>query len=73
MSARARAGGNSAKASSGISTLTPELGDSADLFVRDILKSGQGQCREDLVETLVVSAGTLKGAASACSGNSLTS
>lgn len=49
-----RVGGNSAKASTGINALTPEKGDTSELFVDDTIKSGQGLSHPDLVETLVV-------------------
>eukprot|EP00887_Chlorella_sp_A99_P002099 scaffold21.g2099.t1 len=46
-------GGNSNKASSGINALTPEQGDSLEIFKADTLKSGGGLSNERLVETLV--------------------
>lgn len=46
-------GGNTAKANSGINVLTPEQGDSADIFKEDTLRSGGGRCRPELVDALV--------------------
>mmetsp|Transcript_37791 Transcript_37791/g.96735 ORF Transcript_37791/g.96735 Transcript_37791/m.96735 type:complete len:469 (+) Transcript_37791:242-1648(+) len=48
-----RAGGNSHKASSGISILSPEHGDTEEHFVQDCLDSGRGLCVPLLVQTLV--------------------
>jgi aspartate oxidase len=50
-----RPGGNSQKASSGISILSPENGDSEEQFIEDCLASGRGLCVSELVEALVVS------------------
>jgi aspartate oxidase len=47
-------GGNSAKASSGINSVTPELGDSAAAYAADTLQSGGGLSARELVDTLVV-------------------
>jgi succinate dehydrogenase/fumarate reductase flavoprotein subunit len=47
-------GGNSAKASSGISALTPETGDDEALFEADTLRSGGGRSSSALMHTLVV-------------------
>eukprot|EP00873_Tetraselmis_striata_P030001 jgi/Tetstr1/450265/TSEL_037301.t1 len=49
-----RAGGNSHKASSGISILSPEHGDTEEHFVQDCLDSGRGLCVPLLVQTLVL-------------------
>jgi succinate dehydrogenase/fumarate reductase flavoprotein subunit len=49
------AGGNSAKASSGINAINIDGGDSAELFANDTLKSGGSLSKEDLVTRLVVS------------------
>jgi len=46
-------GGNSAKASSGISALTPAEGDENDTYTRDTLESGGGRSRPELVAQLV--------------------
>lgn len=46
-------GGNSAKASSGLSALTPASGDSEESFISDTLKSGGGLSDEQLVRKLV--------------------
>jgi aspartate oxidase len=48
-------GGNSAKASTGISALTPEKGDTEAAYIQDTMASGQGFSQETLVDTLVVS------------------
>eukprot|EP00193_Tetraselmis_chui_P021976 CAMPEP_0177771646 /NCGR_PEP_ID=MMETSP0491_2-20121128/11727_1 /TAXON_ID=63592 /ORGANISM="Tetraselmis chuii, Strain PLY429" /LENGTH=161 /DNA_ID=CAMNT_0019289257 /DNA_START=214 /DNA_END=700 /DNA_ORIENTATION=- len=48
-----RPGGNSQKASSGISILSPENGDSEEQFIEDCLASGRGLCVPELVEALV--------------------
>lgn len=51
-------GGNSAKASSGINGAqtklqqTHSIVDSTELFIRDTLASGEGECQEDLVRLL---------------------
>ncbi len=47
-------GGNSAKASTGISALTPEKGDTETAYIQDTMASGQGFSQETLVDTLVV-------------------
>jgi len=46
-------GGNSIKASSGINSLTPEYGDTPDIFKADIIRSGGGRSDVKLVDTLV--------------------
>lgn len=55
MDKEARLGGNSQKASSGVSALTPEFGDSQEDYQHDTIASGGGYSREPLVSTLVVS------------------
>ena len=47
-------GGNSAKASSGISALTSSEGDRADAYRKDTLESGGGRSQPHLVAELVV-------------------
>jgi len=47
------AGGNSAKASSGINAINIDAGDSAELFTNDTLKSGGSLSKVDLVARLV--------------------
>lgn len=49
-------GGNSAKASSGMSTLNAETGDSIASFYDDTMVSGKQLGQSDLVRKLVVSA-----------------
>lgn len=51
----ARPGGNSQKASSGISIFSPEHGDTEEQFIQDCLSSGRGLSAPALVEALVVS------------------
>jgi hypothetical protein len=51
-----RTGGNSMKASSGINALSPDQGDSADVFREDTLRSGGGLSVPGLVDALVVRA-----------------
>ncbi|GFH33463.1 predicted protein, partial [Haematococcus lacustris] len=48
----AKLGGNSAKASSGINALSPDTGDSPQLFERDTLASGGQRSQPSLVHTL---------------------
>lgn len=54
-------GGNSAKASSGLSALNTSSGDTEKSFVADTLKAGGGLSDEHLVRKLVVSASTVRG------------
>ncbi len=48
-------GGNSAKASSGISALASSEGDNIDAYLKDTIESGGGRSRPELVAELVVS------------------
>ncbi len=47
-------GGNSAKASSGINAVNPDVGDTREAFKGDTFKSGGGMSDEELVSLLVV-------------------
>jgi len=51
----ANLGGNSARASSGVSGLTESEGDSLEAYGQDTLASGGGRSRPELVSALVVS------------------
>lgn len=50
---RNKLGGNSGKSSNAINGINVGSGDSPELFLKDILKSGKGKCDEALVRTLV--------------------